>query len=81
MVLGEASSAPLGARSTVLDPDASMGTPSALTDLVTAVPGVSENGQAGLFQVFSIRGVSRQRVRSLVSGMRITSERRAGASA
>lgn len=80
VVLGEATSAPLGASSTVIDPDPASGTPSALTELVTAVPGVSENGQAGLFQVVSVRGVSRQRVRSLVSGMRITSERRAGVS-
>jgi len=71
---------PLGASSTVLAPNVDPGTPSALTDLITVVPGVSENGQAGLFQVFSIRGLSRQRVTSLVAGMRVTSERRAGAS-
>ena len=36
--------------------------PNTLTSAVAAVPGVSENGQAGLFQVYSIRGVSRHRV-------------------
>lgn len=80
VVLDEETSAPLGASTTVLDPAQDPGTPSSLTALVTNVPGVSENGQGGLFQVFSIRGVSRQRVSSLVSGMRITSERRAGVS-
>ncbi|MEM1177912.1 MAG: TonB-dependent receptor [Acidobacteriota bacterium] len=52
--------------------------PTTLTELVEGVAGVAENGQPGLFQVYSIRGVSRHRVLTLVSGMQITGERRAG---
>ena len=80
VVLDESPLAPLGSSSTSVEPDTTSGNPTNLTDLVSEIPGVSENGQGGLFQVFSIRGVSRQRVLSLVSGMRITSDRRAGVS-
>lgn len=54
--------------------------PATLTEAVRAVPGVAENGQGGIFQVFSVRGVSRQRVMTLVSGMQVSGERRAGVS-
>jgi len=76
----EATSAPLGASSTVVDPAQTGGAPSTLVDVVSETPGVSRNGQGGHFQVFSVRGVSRHRVMSLVSGVRIHSARRAGAS-
>jgi len=72
-------SGPPGSTSTVLDPEVGTVKPTTVTDLVARLPGVAENGQGGLFQGFSIRGVARQRVMSLVSGMRIASERRAGA--
>lgn len=52
--------------------------PATLTDAVRNVSGVAENGQGGLFQVYSIRGISRQRVLTLVSGMQVSGERRAG---
>jgi iron complex outermembrane receptor protein len=52
--------------------------PPTLTEALRTLPSVMENGQGGLFQVFSIRGISRQRVLTLVSGMQVTSERRAG---
>jgi iron complex outermembrane receptor protein len=78
--LSEATSAPAGASSTVLEPPRAAGTSSNLTDLVVQAPAVSQNGQGGHFQVFSVRGVSRHRVMNLVSGMRVNSERRAGAS-
>ena len=55
--------------------------PSSLTDLINTSPSVSQNGQGGHFQNFSIRGVSRQRVRTLINDMRIVSDRRAGVSA
>lgn len=77
----ESTAAPLGASSTVIDPTLAGGTPSTLTAVVVETAGVSENGQGGHFQVFSIRGLSRHRVQTLVSGARINSERRAGASA
>ena len=77
----ESASAPIGASSTVVDPTLAGGTPSTLTAVIVETAGVSENGQGGHFQVFSIRGLSRHRVQTLVSGARINSERRAGASA
>ncbi len=55
--------------------------PRALTDLIVGLPGVAENGQGGLFQVYSIRGVSRQRVLTMLSGVPLTSDRRAGVAA
>ena len=58
-----------------------MGEPGSVLDAVVEIPGVSQNGQAGLFQVFSVRGVSRQRVLTMLDGVRLTSERRAGVSA
>lgn len=72
---------PESVASTVIVPAETSGLPANLTELVDGVPGVSENGQGGHFQVFSIRGMSRQRVTTLVDGMRMTSERRAGVSA
>jgi iron complex outermembrane receptor protein len=69
---------PRGASTSVVDPEDAGGMPTALTDVVSTLPGVSQNGQGGLFQVFSIRGVSRHRVTNMISGMRLTSERRAG---
>jgi iron complex outermembrane receptor protein len=55
--------------------------PGTMAEAVTSVAGVVENGQGGAFQTVSIRGVARQRVLSLISGARLTSERRAGVSA
>ena len=75
-----AENAPTGASTTVLEPTRSPDPPQALTDLIALAPAVSENGQGGLFQNVSIRGVSRQRVRQLISSVRITDERRAGPS-
>lgn len=72
--------APESVASTVIAPTERAAVPATLTELVESVPGVSENGQGGHFQVFSIRGISRQRVMTLVDGMRMTSERRAGIS-
>ncbi len=65
----------------VVNPRDSIGAPNAIGDMVAEVPGVSQNGQGGLFQTYSVRGVSRQRVLTLVEGMRVVSERRAGVSA
>ena len=70
-------SAPARRSSTRL---AAIAPPTTVGDLIATLPGVSQNGQNGLFQTYSIRGVSRQRVMSLVEGVRVTSERRAGVS-
>ncbi|MEE8526480.1 MAG: TonB-dependent receptor [Thermoanaerobaculia bacterium] len=71
---------PVSVASTVVRPEDRPAAPSTLTELVEGTAGVAENGQGGLFQVFSIRGVSRHRVLTLVSGVPIISERRAGVS-
>ncbi len=71
---------PVSVTTTSIDASEDAAPPATLTELVEGVAGVAENGQAGIFQVFSIRGVSRQRVMSLISGMQIVGERRAGVS-
>lgn len=78
---GGDSLAPAPLASTVVRPEEMIVPPATLLEMVDDVPGVAENGQAGIFQVFSIRGVSRHRVLTLLSGMQLTSERRAGVSA
>lgn len=78
---GESSFAPSSTSASVIDV-AKLEVPAAtLTEIVATIPGVSENGQGGIFQTYSIRGVARQRVLTLLSGMRIVGERRAGVSA
>jgi len=52
-----------------------------LTGLIESIPGVAENGQPGLYQVVSIRGVSRQRILTLFEDVRLSSDRRAGVAA
>lgn len=65
---------------TEIRPQEKAAPPTSLTELVEGVAGVAENGQPGLFQTYAIRGVSRQRILTLVSGMQIVGERRAGVS-
>lgn len=72
---------PASIASTVIQPEEAVQPPATLLEVVDEIPGVAENGQAGIFQVFSIRGISRQRILTLISGMQVTSERRAGVSA
>ncbi|MFT5113412.1 MAG: outer membrane receptor protein involved in Fe transport [Kiritimatiellia bacterium] len=55
--------------------------PLSLTELITRTPGIAESGQNGLFQTFSVRGVSGQRVQTRFAGVPISSERRAGTGA
>ncbi len=52
-----------------------------IAETVTAVPGVVENGQNGLYQTLSVRGVSGQRVQSRFAGIPLSTERRAGTAA
>ena len=78
---GETNFSPVSVATSVIEPSESLTPPATLTQMVSDVPAVSENGQGGMFQTYSIRGVSRQRVMTLVSGMRIVGERRAGVSA
>lgn len=72
--------APAGFAASVLSEADRPVAPTALTDLVLAAPGVAENGQGGLFQVVSVRGLSRQRVLTRVAGIPMVAERRAGVS-
>ncbi len=77
---GGSAFAPASVASTVIKVADKAASPSTLTELVEGVAGVAENGQGGIFQVFSIRGVSRHRVLTLVAGVPIIGERRAGVS-
>ncbi len=72
---------PNSVQSSFVEIGASGAAPRTLGEAARSAPGVSENGQGGLFQVLSIRGVSRQRVGVRLAGARITSSRRAGAAA
>lgn len=47
-------------------------------ELVARLAGASRNGQGGLFQSYSLRGFSRSRIRTEISGVPIISDRRAG---
>ena len=67
-----------GGSATLIVPEETMGDQQNLTDVVSQVPGVAENGQGGLFRVFSIRGLSKHRVQTLISGIRLAGDRRAG---
>ncbi|MBO1256863.1 TonB-dependent receptor [Alteromonas sp. 5E99-2] len=49
-----------------------------IAEALTSAPEVTFNGQGGLLQTLSIRGLSRWRVQTLVEGIPIHSERRAG---
>ncbi|MDP5070873.1 MAG: TonB-dependent receptor, partial [Congregibacter sp.] len=50
-------------------------------DWIEQLPGVSLNGQGGLFQAYSVRGFSRWRIRTELNGVPIITDRRAGNSA
>lgn len=52
-----------------------------VADWLTASPSFSLNGQGGLYQSYSIRGLSRWRLNTLVDGIPIITDRRAGNSA
>jgi len=78
---GESGYAPVSVAASVINPEKTPTPPSTVAEMVVGVPGVSENGQGGLFQVYSIRGVSRHRVLTLLEGARIVTDRRAGVSA
>ncbi|WP_417446138.1 TonB-dependent receptor [Kangiella sp.] len=70
----------LNTASSLISPTQLTIDPSTILDMLVEVPGVAENGQAGLFQVYSIRGLSRHRVLTYVSDIPLKAERRAGVS-
>lgn len=77
---GEEGLAPVSFAAQSIRPEEAVEPPSTLLELLEEVPGVAENGQGGIFQVYSIRGVSRFRVMTLVSGIQVITDRRAGVS-
>ncbi len=55
--------------------------PIQMSNMIDAIPQVSLNGQGGMMQMYSIRGMSRWRVQTLVEGIPIHTDRRAGSGA
>jgi iron complex outermembrane receptor protein len=72
---------PRGTAATSEGPNDGPAPPATVLDVIDDIAGVAENGQGGIFQNYSVRGLSRQRVLTLVQGMRVVGERRAGVSA
>ncbi len=73
-------SAPVG-QSEFIDLDDISPAVSNLSQLIADTPGADINGQGGLFQVYSLRGMSRWRVLTQIAGVPIHTERRAGTAA
>jgi iron complex outermembrane receptor protein len=73
--------APVGVTSSVVRPLDSSAPVASVTELLSTAPAVAENGQGGLFRTYSVRGIARQRVLTLVAGIRVVGDRRAGVSA
>lgn len=55
--------------------------PASMSELLSSLSGVAESGQGGWLQMWSVRGVSRQRVLTFVAGIPIITDRRAGTAA
>jgi iron complex outermembrane receptor protein len=72
--------APAGSSVSHLNPSEAVLPGVRLADQLTTVPGIALNGQGGQFQIYSIRGMSRNRILTSISSVRLTSERRAGVS-
>ncbi|MEL0306850.1 MAG: TonB-dependent receptor plug domain-containing protein, partial [Halieaceae bacterium] len=49
-----------------------------IADWLATAPGISLNGQGGLFQSYSLRGLSRARIRTEIDGVPIVTDRPAG---
>jgi outer membrane receptor protein involved in Fe transport len=67
--------------STVIVPDDLVAPARDLAEVLVTQPGVSYNGQGGLFQTISIRGLSRARIGSFYLDIPLLTERRAGTAA
>ncbi|WOJ94855.1 TonB-dependent receptor [Congregibacter variabilis] len=75
----DASAPALGASTTeLLAFDEQVSLNRTVGDWIEQLPGVSLNGQGGLFQAYSIRGFSRWRIRTELNGVPIITDRRAG---
>jgi iron complex outermembrane receptor protein len=69
---------PVSVAATSVRPDEKPAPPSSVQEVIEGVPGVAENGQGGLFQTYSVRGIAGQRVLNLLAGARLITDRRAG---
>lgn len=72
---------PVSVAAVSISPDDKAAPVQSVVELIEGIPSVAMDGQGGLFQAYSIRGVAGQRVKTLISGMRIETERRAGSTA
>ncbi|MBI2382037.1 MAG: TonB-dependent receptor [Gammaproteobacteria bacterium] len=61
-----------------LDPEDAPAPVQNIGQLLGRVPGLAVTGEGGLFQVYSVRGLSGQRVRTLIEDVPLWSERAAG---
>ena len=64
--------------SKILSPGDVVGPIISVGEMVGRLPGAASNGQGGVFQSYSLRGFSRSRIRTEISGVPIISDRRAG---
>ena len=67
-----------GAVLRTIELDAQVSLNRTVADMLERLPGVSLNGQGGLLQSYSVRGFSRWRVMTLVDGVPLITDRRAG---
>ena len=74
-------SAPFDNSASLVMPGAATTPPQALAEILRQEPDVDYNGQGGLFQTFTIRGMGRQRVGSYYLDIPLLTERRAGTAA
>lgn len=75
------SSAPFANSASIVLPESTASPPRALAEVVQQQPGVEYNGQGGLFQTITIRGMGRQRLGTYYLDIPLLSERRAGTAA
>ena len=64
-----------------IDPESLQSFGITTADIISSLPGVTLNGQGGTLQAYSVRGFSRARIQTRLSGVPLSTERRAGNSA
>ncbi len=74
-------SSPFANSVTVVRPDAGTRPPQDLSEILRQEPDVDYNGQGGLFQTVTIRGLGRQRIGTYFLDIPLLSDRRAGTAA
>lgn len=66
------------AQTDIINVESQSISPRTFADLIKYTPGITLNGQGGLFQSYSIRGFSKSRIRTEIEGVPILTDRRAG---